>query len=453
MKSAMSIVTVFAAALAVACGTVASVDNGNGAGGPNGSGAATTDAGPGTFGGDGGRGSAVGDGGFCQGTGGILVPGTDQCTADVGKKTFLFALCSCEGLSMRGTLSTSSFDSTTKKSGGVAASVGTNGAFTSSASMDLGGALWALGRGATGDAMSLEGTGHIASRVQAGGGLAARGSFTVGDDVFVNGGVTGGLVDVAGRVHLPGGSVPTEVSSRGVVKEPVVVAEPCNCNDPVPIAPIVAAFRTANDDVASGISPAELAGFLGKELTLSCGRYYFDGIHGTNLGLHLTGRTAIFVAGDFDVSGASTLTLAPGAEVDLFVTGNLRIAGAQSFGWVDAPAKVRIYAGGADVTLDGAIALAANLYAPAAVVHARASLDVSGALFAGGLDVQGAVTVKYDEAILAVQGCQAPAGSCKTCHDCEGTACNGGTCGACTTDADCCAPTRCADGRCVQTIK
>jgi hypothetical protein len=201
------------------------------------------------------------------------------------------------------------------------------------------------------------------------------------------------------------------------------------------------------------VSPTTLTGFQGRQLTLSCGRYYFDNVTGTGLGLTLTGRTAIFVAGDFDVQGSSQLMLDAGAELDLFVAGNLRLGGADAFGWSDAPAKVRIYVGGTTVSLDGSIGLAANVYAPNAIVHADASLAVKGALFAGGLDVQGAVDVEYDEAILDILGCQTPGGACNSCHDCEGTACKGGTCGACTVDADCCAPMQCSAGRCVEVVR
>jgi hypothetical protein len=38
---------------------------------------------------------------------------------------------------------------------------------------------------------------------------------------------------------------------------------------------------------------------------------------------------------------------------------------------------------------------------------------------------------------------------CGTCKDCGNQACVNGTCGSCTTNADCCAPLICQGGTCV----
>ncbi len=444
------------ASLATACGTVAGVEPGSGDGTAGPGGGAAGGNGSGTFGGDGGATKPPGSGGFCSGSGGIQLPGTDQCTGDLGKKTFVFAMCSCTDLKLSGSIHTSSFDSTRQTSPGHAASVGTNGAFANGGAIGIQGSLWAGGAGVTGDVVSLRGAGSIAQQIWSGGALQAEGSFSVTDDVFVRGPVAGGILDIGGRLHLPSGDPPSQFNvTKGVVHEAVAFGDPCNCKDPLKIDPIVASFKTNNDDAASNVTAATLSKFENIDVTLPCGKYYFDAIQGTNLRLTLTGRTAIFVAGDYDVAGASHLALAVGAELDLFVGGNLKVGGATAFGWSAAPAKVRVYVGGTSVALAGSIGLGANLHAPNAVLTTEASLDVKGSLFARALDVTGAVNVDYDEAIMDLQGCQAPGGGCSSCRDCEGAtpACKGGKCGACVVDGDCCAPMVCNAGKCTQTIR
>jgi hypothetical protein len=45
-----------------------------------------------------------------------------------------------------------------------------------------------------------------------------------------------------------------------------------------------------------------------------------------------------------------------------------------------------------------------------------------------------------------------PPAGCNTCLDCAGQACNGGSCGGCGSSADCCAPLRCLNNKCVTPI-
>ena len=82
--------------------------------------------------------------GLFPGTG-IAIPGTRECTADLGKKTFLFGLCSCTDMNVGGTLTTDSFNSTT----GVKAqsgSVGVSAGWTATTFFNIGGSLSDRGR-------------------------------------------------------------------------------------------------------------------------------------------------------------------------------------------------------------------------------------------------------------------------------------------------------------------
>ncbi|MFW5877410.1 MAG: DUF7305 domain-containing protein, partial [Myxococcota bacterium] len=100
------------------------------------------------------------------------------------------------------------------------------------------------------------------------------------------------------------------------------------------------------------------------------------------------------------------------------------------------------------VTLDDEATFMGNLYAPNAEVRVvSAPLEVFGSVFAGRFDATADVAIHYDRGILrAGESCEDDPGddSCDGCGDCRSSeACVGGTCGPCTSDADCCEPLVC----------
>ncbi len=367
---------------------------------------------------------------FCSATGGIALPNAEQtCTADLAAKTFRFGLCSCSALALSGSVQTSSFDSKSGQSNLIGGSIGTNDAFGNAGSVTIGGTLWAQGK------VTLEGASSVAGQLRAGGGIESTGATHVKGDLFSST-PPEGLIIVDGKSNVPAS-----------------VSAPCDCSAPLPIASYIDAFEKNNDNAAEKIDPKSLVEFDSKDLTLNCGRYYFDAITGSSLHLHLKGRTAIFVRGDFDLKGSVTLRLEPGAELDLFVGDNFALSGSTVFGDTDAPARIRVYVAGKQVELAGATTLAGNLYAPHAKVGHEGSLTVRGSLFAESIEAEAALDLVYDEAVLKVQGCRKPDAGCATCNDCGGNACKGGKCGACTSDADCCAPLRCSGGECLPSVR
>jgi hypothetical protein len=379
--------------------------------------------------------AAKGSGAFCSGSGGIVLPGTTDCTGDLAKKLFRFGVCSCSGLTVNGSVKTRSFDSTTSQTLATGGSLGINGAVSMNGNVDIGGSLF------TPETATLGGVGmQIAEELHTGKGATANGSLVVGGDYY--GSVApSGSITVKGKSHVP-----------------ATVAPPCDCTQQVPIAAYVKAFESDNDDAAAGLTPSSFGPGTGdQDVTLACGRYYLTDVqpNGT-VTLRLKGRTAIFVAGDFVVNGGLSFVFELNAELDLFVTGSLTVDGSTVLGNVDAPARARIYVAGPNVTANGESRLAANVYAPNAAVGLNGPHVTRGALYAKGVDFNGNFDLEYDEAVLKVQGCQAPAGSCATCGDCSGAtpACNGGKCGACKSNADCCAPLQCAsNGTCVSVIR
>lgn len=407
--------------------------------------------------GEGGRG---GDGGasadFCSGTGvSIPIPGSTGCSGDLARKLFRFAACSCTDLDLGGTIRTASFDSTTGATNDQGASVAANRSLTLAGNGGIGGSAFGGGQGVAAGRDALTCTGQTTLRHDAwsGSDMTAVGDHTVGGDAYVNGALTGASVRVAGKLHTPSGQVLAPPnSSGGSVTEPVVVAPPCDCGSKLDVAAIVAPFKTTNDNAAIGLAPDALE--HGGTLVLPCGRYHLTEIGGS-VTLALTGRTAIFVDGDISIAGGFTIDLQPGSELDLFVAGDFSLAGKATFGSLDAPSKVRVYTGGTRFGLAGSAQLGGNFYAPNADIRLASAFKMSGAIFGDQLSFAGGFDIRYDESILDVQGCEKPGGGCNGCNDCPAAtpACKGGTCGACTSNADCCSPLMCSNGKCVPDIR
>jgi hypothetical protein len=394
---------------------------------------------------------------FCSGQGPVPLPGTSVCLGDLAN-VFRFAACACDALAVSGKLWTDSFDG--PPDGGIAngdlASIAANGAVSTNSVTSVAGSVWSGGATAQpGPAVTLRGSGTVMHDVRAGGPVEVGGTYLVQGDVWSNGNVTldtGASLSVVGTVHLPAGDTATGVQGT-VVNGPVQVAPPCDCSSPIDVGSVVAAFATNNDDAAIGLTPgATLAGTV----ALPCGRYYVASIAGTDATLQVNGRVALFVAGDVNVTQSLAVQLAPSAELDLFVAGNFSVIGSLAVGDANAAARTRLYVGGTTLTLSAtATPLAADVYAPNAVLQLAADLEMWGALFAKTMQFSGAFTLHYDTSVLqlAQSGGCAPGGkSCTTCNDCSGAtpACKSGTCAPCATTADCCAPLVCAsDGRCV----
>jgi hypothetical protein len=396
------------------------------------------------------------DGGFCAGSGPLFQVGDGvgepRCGGTVTQTTFRFALCACDGFALSHALTVDAFDSregpwTPGRRGG---SVGSNQSFAASAGASIGGSVIAES--------DVDGAGlpiDVGGSVRAGGMLSGSAAFGIDKDLFAGAGVSVDRLRVDGLVHLPSGA-PYDVRESedvgGVVREPVAIDAPCDCDVSrlLDVGAVVEGYRDDNDDARAGLTPDSLGEGDDRRVELECGRYYFDRVAGGALELVIRGRVAIFVASDLALDGAFVVTLEGGAELDLFVAGNVLGTARWTIGDPARPSRVRFYVGGAGtVDLGAGGDLAANLYAPRAELVTPESLEVFGSVFVRRLAASGPLAVHYDEAILDVGGeCPTPDG-CDTCRDCGNQACVDGACGLCRGDADCCAPLVCAAGRCI----
>jgi hypothetical protein len=395
---------------------------------------------------------------FCSGTGPIAVPGTSFCLGDL-TSVFRFAACACDSLAVSGTLTVdiapSAGDAGAAK--GDVASIAANGAVSTNAQTNVLGSIWAGGAGAQGaPAVTLRDFGLVAQDVQSGAGIEIGGSYIVGGNLWANGDVTldtGASLTVQGTVHIPSGDTATGVQGT-VVNGPVQVGAPCDCSNPTDIGAVVDAFANYNDDASRGFSASTT---LDGNVTLPCGRYYVAAVAGTDVALQITGRVALLVDGDVNVTHSLTVTLTPGAELDLAVKGGFSVMGSLAIGDTAHAAHTRLYVGGTTFSLSATVMpLAAAVYAPKATLQLASDLQMVGALFAQSMQFSGAFDLSYDPSVLDVtgsSGCEPSGKSCNTCNDCPAAtpACKSGTCAPCVTTADCCAPLECdiGSGQCV----
>ena len=390
----------------------------------------------------------------------ILFPGTaedGECSGEVAETTFRWALCSCEDVELFNPLETDAFDSRTGpyRPGGAGGGVGSNGGFSSSSTGDVGGTLWAASPRA---GVLLSNRFAVAHELQCGGVLDVGNPLTVGGDAFVAGDlVTSDAVVIAGRLHQPPGArVVGDVTYDALVTEPVVVGDPCDCDarDRIPVGSIVAAAARANDNAAIGLDPAALSSVSApRRLDLPCGRYFLRGVDTSQpLVIHASGRSALFVEGDLRSTSDLYVTVAPGAELDLLVSGTVEVSGTLAIGSPIRPASSRVYIGGLGdaLTLTNDTEVGGFVYVAAGAVVGSNPIEVYGGVFAGRFRNAGSTRIHFDRAVLrAGDDCPPPDRPCDSCADCGNQACLEGACGGCTASADCCAPLVCFEGECV----
>jgi hypothetical protein len=393
------------------------------------------------------------------------------CTAGIGRRLFSYALCTCGDMTLSGSLATiDSFDSRQGpyKTAETGSAIGCNGSLQDQAGFPS---------SIAGTVIVAGSMFQLAAFMSFGGDVKVNTSIdlpTVGvgfdRDLWVNGDIRGVVGAPVGRdVHQSLGYTGADMLSlKGMLyREPVSVNTPCPCEDEslLDIRGLVAAAQADNDNAALLVPPAALgamtmsmdAGALQTGFT--CGRFATPSlVINSDITSELSGRAALFVDGDLTLNADFGAGLPEGAELDVFVTGELRFSGPGRLGSQARPSALRLYVGGSNsLTITSANPIAAQIYAPHTPVLVDSSLAaVFGSIFAAQLETRGIFGLHYDRAIIdAGEGCTSPsptpaallcAASCQPCPN--GLAAVSGACGACARDADCCEPLVCADGAC-----
>src|SRR5262245_8094676 len=202
---------------------------------------------------------------------------------------------------------------------------------------------------------------------------------------------------------------------------------------------------------------------------LPCGVYYMNGFSsGGSIVAH--GNVALFIDGSVTSSQDLVLTVADAnSAFDIYVSGTIVATSSFSLGSPSYPALTRLYVGGTQtLNVQSMLIIGAEIWAGNATVLWESDTDAFGAIFAGNLQVVSNFNLHYDQGVIrAGDKCPPPetsgtggtsggtggtGGGCNSCTDCGNQACVNGACGACRTNADCCAPLVCAGGRCGEIV-
>ena len=165
-------------------------------------------------------------------------------------------------------------------------------------------------------------------------------------------------------------------------------------------------------DVAGAVAKARADHDHGPAEVLGSGRYYFgDASFVGDHHIRVTGHASMFVDGDLDFVGESSIYVEPGASLDLYIAGSVNTVGSMVAAGCD-PRSLRVFVGGHDsiIASAGDNELRGFLYAPDAEVSFAGSTTVTGGVvakeisFAGGLRVKGVAAPKRPDS-----SCRVPA--------------------------------------------
>jgi hypothetical protein len=352
----------------------------------------------------------------CSGLGAPVMlpaPAGSACASALTSRHHRFALCACDALNATFPLYTDFFDSSGAAIVGQApAAIGVNGDLQASTVVQALGSIYVAGAGGITSADRIV---SIASMRVSGPTRALSGAVVnVAQDLYAGGDLEG-LFILGGTLHVDASASTAlaQIYAESIVREPVSVAPPCDCGQiAVDVAGAIAAAVRVNDDASAGFALDRLAAVTTSTLfDIPCGTYALSSIDTrSSLVLSVHGRALLAVAGDVVLRAGFTVTLDPGAELDLLVGGRLLTSGSNAIGSM-TPARFRIWvAGSQTVVFDDKPNVGAVVHAPGAQVTASSGLELSGALFAKTVTAGARVNVHFDQAVFSVgASCGEPA--------------------------------------------
>lgn len=412
---------------------------------------------------------------------GGAVDDSRSCSGNLAELTFRWALCSCEDVSLNNELIADAYDSTLGPyvPGGEGGGIGTNGTLDANNRVDVSGTLWVAGD----QGLALGNDTAIGQRLYVGGLLDANSATTVGEDAFIEGELlVGGSLDIGGTLHVPAGTAVGQNITYGALQEqPVDVAPPCtecSADARIPVGDIVASHAANNDNALIGLDSALLdnpAVDEKRRIDLPCGQYYLDAVDlnsETTIVAH--GNTALYIGGDVTPGNTLTITLAPDAQLDVFIAGDVVASNRLNFGSPNYPALMRVYIGGPNgLQVNNRFRAAANIYAVPGGIANNNRIEVFGAVYAQNLVSNNDAQFHFDRRVTTVgDSCPDPDpgpdpdptgdagfdtgdGVDAGADDVGGGDAGGGgdpVCGTedegCGSDSDCCSPLFCIEGTC-----
>lgn len=242
------------------------------------------------------------------------------------------------------------------------------------------------------------------------------------DETFPRAAAGAAALGVNGSLHAAqGGSVDGSLHVAGPISGGELSGErienpdpPCACDEAalLDVAALVDAARGDNDNAALDLDPAELSAFdAERELTLPCGRYFLTRLAGSGaLTVRAQGNVALFVEGNVELDQTLSLLPDPGARLDVFIAGEMRVGGSFTLGGdPSGSARAGLFsAGRGSLELRGSTSLVGTLYAPHAELVAAGDLEVYGTLFVRRAALEGDLTLHQDVSLAEPWVCDAP---------------------------------------------
>ncbi|MDB4990425.1 MAG: lipoprotein [Myxococcaceae bacterium] len=348
----------------------------------------------------------------------------------VGSRGFHYAVCSCSDVVAAMPVDVDGFDSrqgvyVPGQASGALASVGA----LYPHALRVGGSLIVAGSAGIPLNADLVVGGNLLDQGQLQGqyAVSVAGQARIGGDVRLSHFAVSGSATVA-----PSAALSVSDGSPDAARDAVQIAAPCRCDAPFDVAAVIDAASRDNDNALLALDgESALKAFAAAlELTLPCGRYYVGEIYGARpITLHVQGRVALYVQNGIvlENTGALTIELADGAELDMFVRNGISAGGPVQIGAPTAATHARLHFGATDSLffLDKTM-LAATLYAPRSELVSHGAFELYGAALVRRWSADGTLQLHYDRA-LSADAC--PAASCRSDTQCAPTLrCDHGSC-------------------------
>lgn len=269
----------------------------------------------------------------------------------------------------------------------------------------------------SGDWISWQGFGAVGVSVGesmiTSGSVSSTGDIRVGKDAVIGGDLmcvgtmsVGGTLAVGGDERIIGLA---NVGSRTAYNAPA--GPPCNC-DPSTFFDVEGAIAAAAQATGGASSWSHVGA---SEIRLTGGNYYVTAADVVGLTrIYVEAPSSVFVDGSLRQVGAEQWTIAPGATLDLFVSGSVLSVGSLIAGSPDDPTAFRLYVGGSGETKVGTVGdthFFGSVYAPRSTVAYVGNAQVVGSIFAKTIRGVGALTVEYRDPVAPPTSCDPPTDS------------------------------------------